>query len=86
MAKQVASTEQRIASKFGNNILVGANTILDSDRIIIPISPKLNMITGGGILEGSMVTFSGLPKCGKAQNLDSIIQTPDGPKKWGKCK
>ena len=64
MAK-AQTTEQRIAKKFGDNILVGAQSVLDSKKIIIPISPKFNMITGGGILEGSTVTISGSPKLGK---------------------
>lgn len=66
------SIYKKISKQFGDNILVGANSILDSERIIIPISPKLDMITGGGILEGTMVNISGPAKGGKTLSALTI--------------
>ncbi len=66
------SVHKKISKQFGDNILVGANSILDNKSIIIPISPKLDMITGGGILEGTMVNISGPAKGGKTLSALTI--------------
>ena len=83
MAKTV---EEQIISEFGKGILTGGQSIIDSKCQTIPVSPGLDMILGGGIPEGSFVVMTGLPKSGKAQKLDSIIYTKDGPITMGNIK
>jgi RecA/RadA recombinase len=74
-----------IIEKYGNVINDG-KVFIDKPRITIPFSPAMDIGLGGGIMEGSFVILTGPPKSGKAQNLSSIIWTPDGPKKMGDIK
>lgn len=78
--------EKEIEKEFGDGIFNSANTILDNPKMTIPVSPALDMVLNGGIPEGSWVICSGPPKCGKAQPLDSIVYTPDGPVTIGSLK
>ena len=41
------------------------SAVIDSELLVIPVSPSLDVVLGGGIPEGSFVTFTGQPKCGK---------------------
>ena len=54
-----------VNKKFGDGIVVSGNSVVDREQIVIPVSPSLDMILGGGIPEGSFVIFTGQPKCGK---------------------
>ena len=54
-----------VKKKFGDGIMLGANSIIDQNLINIPVSPSLDIILNGGIPEGSFVIFTGQPKCGK---------------------
>ena len=65
-------TEQvlkEISKDFGKEIVTGAKDIIERDLKVIPICPSLNIATNGGIPEGSWVTFSGRPKCGKTTSV-----------------
>lgn len=84
--KESLSIEKTIAKNYGDNILVSGHSLLEKNNIIIPVSPKIDLILGGGIPEGSMVIFTGQPKWGKANHLDSIIFTPSGPTRFGDIK
>ena len=61
MAKTI---EDVIKDKFGD-ILFGGEFITSSKSIIIPVSPSIDMMLGGGIPEGSLVIVTGLQKLGK---------------------
>lgn len=54
-----------IEKGFGANILIGGDQAITEEQQIIPISPSLDIITSGGILEGSWVGVTGPPKTGK---------------------
>ena len=54
-----------VNKKFGDGIVVSGNSVIDRDQVIIPVSPSLDMVLGGGIPEGSFIIFTGQPKCGK---------------------
>ena len=41
------------------------SAVIDSELLVIPVSPSLDVVLGGGIPEGSFITFTGQPKCGK---------------------
>ena len=53
-----------IIKQFGD-VMSDGHSIVDRDKYIIPISPKLDLALGGGIQEGTLFTLTGLPKCGK---------------------
>lgn len=54
-----------VLKKYGKGILVNGNSILEEDIKVIPLSPALNILTGGGIPEGSWVNLSSKPGVGK---------------------
>jgi len=85
MAKTL-SIEDSIRKQFGEGVLKDAHSIINRENIVIPVSPKLDLILGGGIPEGSFVIFTGQPKWGKFSHLDSIIFTPRGPMRFGDIK
>jgi len=54
---------------FAENVLVTGNHILQSNNIIIPVSPTVDSIFNGGIREGSFCILTGPPKCGKTTTV-----------------
>jgi RecA/RadA recombinase len=54
-----------IEKNFGKGVMVSGTDIIDRPRMLIPVSPAINQITGGGIPEGSWVILSGKEKIGK---------------------
>tara|TARA_R100000278_G_scaffold29947_1_gene27594 strand:- start:37935 stop:38948 length:1014 start_codon:yes stop_codon:yes gene_type:complete len=59
------SIKEEVNKSFGDDIVLSANSVLDTKVINIPISPSLDIILNGGVPEGSFVIFTGQPKCGK---------------------
>lgn len=57
--------EEDIIKKFGD-IISNANNIKESREKIISVSPKINLILGGGIPEGTMTILTGPPGVGKS--------------------
>jgi len=57
--------KETITKEFGDNVIIGGNHLVEKKLTVIPVSPAVDMILGGGIPEGSFVTFTGQPKCGK---------------------
>mgnify|MGYP003627997117 FL=1 len=60
-----SSIEKDIIKQFGSGIMRSGSAVIDSELLVIPVSPSLDVVLGGGIPEGSFVTFTGQPKCGK---------------------
>lgn len=54
-----------LEKKYGAGAFVSARDFMNIKKEIIPVSPKLDLILGGGIPEGSCVIFAGPPKFGK---------------------
>lgn len=69
---------KEIIKKFGN-VVFDAKSIVEEDRMIIPVSPCLDAALGGGILEGSYVVFSGQMKTGKTSLALSVAATCQKP-------
>lgn len=65
MAKKEKSEFDQIISDFGNVIKSGIS-VADSKPTIIPISPSLDIATGGGFHDGCTITLAGPAKCGKS--------------------
>jgi len=57
--------EKALEKKYGKVFLAGDN-LLEIDPVIVPVSPALDMILGGGIPMGSFVVMTGKPKIGKS--------------------
>ena len=85
MAKK-GSVEQTIAKDYGDSLLVSGRDLLEKKIVTIPVSPKIDLILGGGIQEGSRVILTGQPKYGKFHHVDSTIFTPSGPRRFGDLK
>ncbi len=72
--------EKYIIKNFGKDILTSGHAIVDREKIVIPVSPKLDLILGGGIPESSFVIFTGHPKFGKtltALDFAATCQKPE---------
>jgi len=57
--------EDDIIEEFGVGVLTNGQSIVDQKRQVIPVSPGLDIILGGGIVEGSFCVVTGPPKVGK---------------------
>jgi len=57
-------SEQDIIKEYGD-VLLEASHITDNPPPVISIGPKIDMALGGGVPEGSLVIFAGIPKAGK---------------------
>lgn len=60
-----STIEKDIIKEFGDGVIRSGSSVVDTDLLVIPVSPSLDVVLGGGIPEGSFVTFTGQPKCGK---------------------
>lgn len=57
--------EKQIIKEYGEGILISASRIEERNNKVISISPAIDVGIGGGIPQGSWVTFSGKEKSGK---------------------
>jgi len=73
-----------IKKDFGSGIVIDANNIISKKQVIIPVSPAVDMILGGGIPEGSSVTFTGQPKCGKTVTSLCLAANAQKPEYGGR--
>lgn len=55
-----------IEKELGKGVIISGREILDRPKMLIPVGPAINQITGGGIPEGSWVILSGKEKLGKS--------------------
>lgn len=79
----IEKIKEYVDHKYGEQIICSSNELFDKPKQVIPVSLALDVGLSGGVPEGSVVLISGPPKFGKAQPLDSLIYTVDGPKKMG---
>jgi len=56
---------QDLIKKFGEGTFITGDQLSDTANPIVHVSPKIDLILGGGIPGGSIVTLTGDPKCGK---------------------
>ena len=57
--------KEDVNKKFGDEIILSGNALMDKKIMVIPFSPALDIALNGGIPEGSFVVLTGQPKCGK---------------------
>lgn len=60
-----STLEKSIIKKYGDGIIVPADSIVDFPKQVVSVGPMLDYGLSGGIPEGSWVILSGLKKCGK---------------------
>ena len=64
--------KEDVIKKFGDQVILSANAIVDKKLVIIPFSPSLDMALNGGVPEGSFMVLTGQPKCGKTTSAISF--------------
>lgn len=75
-----------VEKDYGQGVLVDGESAAAEKQLVIPVTPTLDIITSGGILEGSWVGITGNEKTGKAQPLHATVYTPDGPRPIGSLR
>lgn len=73
-----------IEKDFGEGIIVSGGTALDVKRGVVPIGPALDIITSGGIQEGSVVGVTGNEKTGKTTFALSLAANAQRPEYGGR--
>jgi recombination protein RecA len=76
----MSTITQDITKTFGENIILTGHSIIDTNNVIIPVSPVLDILLNGGIPEGSFVILTGQPKCGKTTTSLDFAATAQDPK------
>ncbi len=69
-----------LIKKYADGVMVGGQSILDEDVQIVPLSPALDTLIGGGVPEGSWINFSSKPGVGKtttALHFAATCQRPE---------
>lgn len=59
-------SQKELVKKYGEGVFLDASFLLDKPKMVIPVSPALDIGLNGGIPEGSWVIFSGQAKTGKS--------------------
>jgi recombination protein RecA len=80
------SIKEDVKKDFGANIMLSANSVIDKELVVIPVSPSLDIVLNGGIPEGSFVVFTGQPKCGKTVTSLDFAATAQRPEYQGDLK
>jgi recombination protein RecA len=75
-----SAIEKDITKTFGDKIILGANSIIDTQNVIVPVSPVIDILLNGGVPEGSFVVLTGQPKCGKTTTSLYLAATAQDPK------
>lgn len=57
-------TYKNIEKKYGK-IIKSGQSLVSEERVLIPVTPRIDIGLGGGIHEGSWVVFTGQPGAGK---------------------
>ena len=59
------TVDKALEKEYGKSSFFTADSLLETEDVVIPISPALDLILSGGIPEGSFVLVTGPPKIGK---------------------
>lgn len=69
---------ENILKKYGDIVSTGTE-LLEKTTVVFPVSPAIDVSLGGGIPEGSFVSFTGPPGCGKSSTVLQIIANATQP-------
>lgn len=62
---KTGSIKDAVTKTFGDQIILDGRALVDNKLMIIPVSPVIDILLGGGVPEGSFMVLTGQPKCGK---------------------
>jgi RecA/RadA recombinase len=65
MPIDISALEKELKKKYGKDILTLGSEIITENRMVVPICPSIDSITGG-IEEGGIIGIAGPPGCGKS--------------------
>lgn len=71
--------DKELKKEFGDSIFMSGSTIVENKLQIIPVSPKIDYMLGGGIQEGSFCIVTGPPKVGKTSMCLDFAGTAQQP-------
>jgi recombination protein RecA len=77
------SIDKDLIKKFGKGAFISGDELCNHTNETIHVSPRIDLLLGGGIPGGSVVTLAGDPKCGKGLPLSAKVMTPSGPEQMG---
>lgn len=63
---------KEVSKEFGEDLMVGAQTLVDVEKDVLSVSPSLDIGLNGGIPVGSWVVVGGKPKVGKTTTILSF--------------
>ena len=73
-------TTKKLKKEFGEGIFLSGNAIIDRPHVVIPVSPSIDFMLGGGIPEGTLVIFAAKPKLGKTLTALDFAATAQNEK------
>jgi len=76
----MSKIKEDVKKKFGSDIILSGNSVVDKESVVIPVSPSIDLVLNGGIPEGSFIVFTGQPKCGKTTTSLYLAATAQDPK------
>jgi recombination protein RecA len=76
--KTNSASVENILKKYGDIVTAGTG-LLDKKTQVFPISPSIDFAIGGGVPEGSFVSISGPPGCGKSTTTLQLIANCQRP-------
>jgi len=63
--EELSALEKELKKKYGDAIISLGTDILSEEKMVLPLSPSIDSIIGGGVPEGSWVGLAGPSGCGK---------------------
>lgn len=75
---------KEIEKDYGEGVLISGHEAIQDKRVVVPISPAMDIITSGGVEEGSWVGITGNPKSGKTSCALSIAANAQLPEFGGR--
>ena len=79
--------EAKLAKQYGLDLENSTNNLIESRKTVVPVSPKLDMILGGGVPEGTFTILTSAPKVGKSStSLQLAANAQQIPSDWGQRK
>lgn len=73
MAKKIDGIDNDLIKKFGKEAFISGDELEQYANSVVHVSPRIDLVLGGGIPGGSVVTLAGSQKCGKTVTALQIL-------------